>query len=615
MRSLCILRSPWGRHLLCRPSYIVKRQFSGRPESSNSDESEPTLIPKTPARTRFAPSPTGYLHIGSLRTALYNYLLAKKTGGQFLLRIEDTDQSRLVPDAEPRLYEDLKWAGLSWDEGPDIGGKYGPYKQSERLGIYKKHADQLINDDRAYRCFCSPEELDRVKALNLRNNTFTAYPGTCWHIPPEESAQRAADGEEHCVRFKCDHTPNVRDLVYGLYRKPPGTDEDFIIIKRDGYPTYHFANVVDDHLMEITHVIRGAEWLMSTPKHMALYEGFGWAPPRFAHVGLLTNKARQKLSKRQGDIDISSWRDKAILPIALLNYVALLGWSPPRESRGSKGSDVLDMEQMISQFHLGFTKGNVTINDKLNFLQRSHIQKLAEKEPQKLYDQLAPMIEAEIEKFEREREVNFMRQPASGLSNAETGPLLARAKPVNENDGAVVSRSYLQKVIALEVDQGSFLDMKTFFYRAQNLIWQMQDATYEEHLKTTARRPVSHKENVKEFDPDSDEAAAAEPRPVALLSDIVVKINELLFGIPEHEWTEVNIGQMLQPFLNSTESKLRDGWTPLGGHTLLRWILTAGKPGSGLFPSLELLGKEEALRRVEQARRNVRYQEIARGLL
>lgn len=215
-------------------------------------------LPKTPARTRFAPSPTGYLHLGSLRTALYNYLLAQATGGQFIIRLEDTDQARLVSDAEQVLYDDLRWAGLHWDEGPDKGGPFGPYKQSERLDLYTEHANSLLESGHAFRCFCSKEDLE----FNLQQATASGgaahYPGTCTHIEKGESDRRAANGEPHVVRFKSSEKPVAAlDLVYGNYKKAEHED-NFIIMKSDGFPTYHFANVVDDHFMKITHVIRGA---------------------------------------------------------------------------------------------------------------------------------------------------------------------------------------------------------------------------------------------------------------------------------------------------------------------------------------------------------------------
>ncbi|SPO02897.1 related to glutamyl-tRNA synthetase [Cephalotrichum gorgonifer] len=335
------------------------------------DRSHQYALPKTPARTRFAPSPTGYLHLGSLRTALYNYLLAKATGGQFILRLEDTDQTRIVGDAEKRLYEDLKWASLTWDEGPDIGGPAGPYRQSERLDKYRPYADQLIESGHAYRCFCSPEDLEAQKELAVAHNASTHYPGTCLAVSPEESADRAAKGEAHTVRFKGGPAPSFVDRVYGRYEKKEEED-DFILIKSDGFPTYHFANVVDDHLMEITHVIRGAEWLISTPKHVALYDAFGWTPPNFSHVGLLVDAAGRKLSKRNHDVDVSSYRVQGFLPSALNNWLVLLGWGT------TPGSELFPkMEELINKFTFKFTKGNIKVNpQKLESFQHKHVDHL-----------------------------------------------------------------------------------------------------------------------------------------------------------------------------------------------------------------------------------------------
>ncbi|KAK4217890.1 glutamyl-tRNA synthetase [Rhypophila decipiens] len=336
-------------------------------------------LPDTPCRTRFAPSPTGYLHLGSLRTALYNYLLAKATGGQFLLRIEDTDQTRLVPDAEKRLYDDLAWAGLTWDEGPDIpDGSYGPYRQSERLHIYDQHADQLIREGKAYRCFCSPEALEHHKQAAHARGEPTHYPGTCRSVSQQESDARAANGESFAVRFKSGDKPMViQDMVYGRYQKNE-REEDFIIRKRDGFPTYHFANVVDDRLMKITHVIRGAEWLISTPKHAEMYAAFGWEPPVFAHVGLLVDEKRHKLSKRDSGVDMSWYKERHILPDTLLNFALLLGWGRP----SSVKSDVMTLQDMIDNFTTKFSKGDIVVSlGKLSHLQNKHLRRLLDQEP------------------------------------------------------------------------------------------------------------------------------------------------------------------------------------------------------------------------------------------
>ncbi|KAK0615435.1 Glutamate--tRNA ligase [Lasiodiplodia hormozganensis] len=335
-----------------------------------------TELPDGPARTRFAPSPTGYLHLGSLRTALFNYLLAKRTGGQFLLRIEDTDQKRTVPDAEARLLEDLRWAGLEWDEGPEVGGPYGPYRQSERTALYQEHASKLLETGHAYRCFCTAERLNDLAQQRAQLGLPTDYDRKCAHIPKEEADDRAAKGEAHVVRLLVpDAYPAFFDHVYGMVGKgvKPATKkvddayDDPILLKSDGLPTYHLANVVDDHHMKITHVIRGTEWLPSTPRHVAMYQAFGWEPPSFAHVGLLVDKDGNKLSKRNMDIDVAAYRKQGFLPEAVNNFVVLQGWS----HRGRK--DAMSMQELIDTFTIKFTRGNTTVSEgKLNFLQHEH---------------------------------------------------------------------------------------------------------------------------------------------------------------------------------------------------------------------------------------------------
>lgn len=343
-------------------------------------------LPDYPARTRFAPSPTGYMHIGGLRTALFSYLLAKRTGGQFILRIEDTDQKRLVPDAVDRLCEDLCWAGLQWDEGPEVGGPYGPYQQSDRNDICQRHAELLLEGGCAYRCFCTPQT-SAAGAGSAAFVTSGCYQ-SCSHLPLPESRDRARSGEyAFTVRLKATSDARTRlypDLIYGNIKRlkrsaSTATDEnsvldgsDTILLKSDGTPTYHFANVVDDHLMKITHVIRGTEWMASTPLHYDLYNAFGWKPPVFAHVGLLLDRDKAKLSKRNADLalDVRGLRDDhGVLPETLCNFLALQGWSNPRKS------DVMTMDDLVENFDLKFTRGNtMVLMEKLWFLQKSHVQ-------------------------------------------------------------------------------------------------------------------------------------------------------------------------------------------------------------------------------------------------
>ncbi|KAF2180889.1 glutamyl-tRNA synthetase [Zopfia rhizophila CBS 207.26] len=361
---------------MCRSCLIrLSRASKGQRFASNKTKQQATAtLPSQPARTRFAPSPTGYLHLGSLRTALFNYLLAKRTGGQFLLRIEDTDQKRTIPDAEQRLFRDLRWAGLQWDEGPEVGGPYGPYKQSERSKLYQEHAQKLLDSGHGYRCFCSTARLNGLAESRHRLGLATDYDRTCASIPKEESDDRASKGEKHVIRLRVpDAYPQYKDLIYGNFkalkhgRRGEQAFEDPVLLKSDGLPTYHLANVVDDHHMKITHVIRGSEWMPSTPKHIAMYQAFGWTPPQFAHVGLLVDEQGNKLSKRNFDTDISAFREMEIFPETLTNFAALLGWSH------HETSDVMDLAKLIENFTLKFTKGNTTVTfGKLHFLQRRH---------------------------------------------------------------------------------------------------------------------------------------------------------------------------------------------------------------------------------------------------
>ncbi|KAF2799309.1 glutamyl-tRNA synthetase [Melanomma pulvis-pyrius CBS 109.77] len=372
--SFPLLLRPQLASYTCRSCLIRLSRASKRNLSVTFDSKKPkTSLPTTPARTRFAPSPTGYLHLGSLRTALFNYLLAKRTGGQFLLRIEDTDQKRTIPDAELRLFRDLRWAGLQWDEGPEVGGPYGPYKQSERSALYKEHAQHLLDSGNAYRCFCSTERLHKLAESRHRMGLATDYDRACASIPQEESDDRAYKHESHVVRLRMpDESPQYNDLIYGTFkplkqRRGEQSFEDPILLKSDGLPTYHLANVVDDHLMAITHVIRGSEWMPSTPKHIAMYNAFGWTPPQFAHVGLLVDEQGNKLSKRNFDTDISAFGEMEIFPETLTNFAALLGWSHHEKS------DVMDLDTLVKNFSMKFTRGNTTVTfGKLHFLQRKH---------------------------------------------------------------------------------------------------------------------------------------------------------------------------------------------------------------------------------------------------
>ena len=282
-------------------------------------------------RTRIAPSPTGDPHVGTAYVALFNYAWARKNGGQFILRIEDTDRERSNTTSERMIFESLHWLGLSWDEGPDVGGPHGPYRQSERFPIYREHAERLVATGAAYPCFCTKERLDALRDEQRAKKLpqATGYDGHCRTIPREEAAKRRVAGESHVIRLAMPREGEtvVADLLRGEIRIDNRLVDDQVLIKSDGYPTYHLANVVDDHLMEITHVIRAEEWISSLPKHAQLYRAFGWSEPVFCHLPLLRNADKSKISKRKNPVSLDYYRAAGFLPEALLNYLGTMGWS------------------------------------------------------------------------------------------------------------------------------------------------------------------------------------------------------------------------------------------------------------------------------------------------
>ena len=284
-------------------------------------------------RTRFAPSPTGYMHIGNLRTALFAYLIAKKQDGDFILRIEDTDQERYVEGAVDVIYDTLRVAGLNWDEGPDIGGPVGPYVQSERMGMFKSYAEKLVKTGHAYYCFCDKERLEEVRKIQEASHIAPMYDRHCRNLSPEEIQEKLDAGVPYVIRQKMplEGTTTFHDDIYGDVTVENSTLDDQILIKTDGMPTYNFANVVDDHLMGITHVIRGSEYLSSTPKYNLLYQAFGWDIPTYIHCPPVMKDAQNKLSKRNGDASYQDLVAKGYLTEAVLNYICLLGWSPRGE--------------------------------------------------------------------------------------------------------------------------------------------------------------------------------------------------------------------------------------------------------------------------------------------
>jgi len=339
-------------------------------------------------RLRFAPSPTGYLHVGGLRTALFCWLYARKNGGKFVFRLEDTDQKRIFEGAENQLISMLEWSGIEIDEGPKYGGKHGPYRQSERLDIYAQFIKLLLDEGNAYRCFCTAERLEKLRDEQRKKGNTPSYDGFCRNLSKSEGLRRAESGENYVVRMKIPEVPEtmvLHDLIRGTVSIETSQSEDQVIVKSDGFPTYHLAVVIDDYLMKITHVVRGEEWIPSFPKHLLLYRYFGWDPPQFAHLPLILNPDRSKLSKRKEDVAVEDFRNKGYLPESLVNFVAMLGWSPGEDK------EFFTLPGLIREFSFERVNksGAIFDQEKLKWMNQRYIQKL---ELDDLQQRLNPFI-------------------------------------------------------------------------------------------------------------------------------------------------------------------------------------------------------------------------------
>lgn len=339
-------------------------------------------------RTRMAPSPTGEIHVGSMAMLLKNYAFAKKHGGTFILRIEDTDQTREVPGAVERILRVVKAYGLTWDEGPDIGGPYAPYTQSERLPLYKQHAEQLVEQGQAYYCFCTRERLEKLREEQMANKQQPKYDGRCRALDPTEVTDRLAKNEPAVIRLKVPKNEqiNFTDLIRGEISVSGKDIDDQVLLKTDGFPTYHLAVVVDDNAMQISHILRGEEWISSTPKHVLLYKAFGWQPPIFAHVPIFLNPdGKGKMSKRKGEVSAQSFLDNGYLPEAMLNFFMLLGWGHPEQK------EVFSLDEYCKYFDPVDISSKSVVFDlvKLQWLNGVYIRTLSESV---LFEKLQPFI-------------------------------------------------------------------------------------------------------------------------------------------------------------------------------------------------------------------------------
>jgi glutamyl-tRNA synthetase len=365
-----------------------------------SDEKDSMTASDTtthPVRTRFAPSPTGFPHIGNYRTALYAWLLARHHGGQFVLRIEDTDRARYVPGSLEAIMEGLRWLGLTWDEGPDVGGAYGPYTQSERLDIYRERAEWLVEHGHAYYCYCTEERLEQLRAEQTARKEPTGYDRYCRHLSADERAAREAEGLRSVVRFAVPLEGETvwRDALRGEITVQNRTLDDMVLLKSDGYPTYNFANIVDDHLMAISHVIRGEEYIPSAPRYAQVYRAFGWEEPEYVHVGLILSTDRQKLSKRHGALPLLEYRDEGYLPEAVVNFLATLGWAYDGQT------DIFTLDEAVQAFTLERIGVSPSVFDRgrLDWMNGVYIRAL---KPEELVERALPFLLAGLPEDARE---------------------------------------------------------------------------------------------------------------------------------------------------------------------------------------------------------------------
>jgi len=416
---------------------------------------------------RFAPSPTGFLHVGGLRTALFNYLFAAKYNGKAILRIEDTDQNRKVEGAVENLMESLKWSGVQFDEGANIGGDYGPYIQSQRLAMYQKYANQMVREGKAYFCFCSAEKLSNIREEQLAKKLARPYDGRCQLLSQAEIQKRLDDNMPFVIRMKIPQDfeeYHVHDLIRGEVKFKTSQIDDQILIKSDGFPTYHMANVVDDYYMKITHVIRGEEWLPSTPKHIQLYEYLGWPVPQFAHLPLLLNPDKSKLSKRQGDVATEDYRKKGYLPEALINFVALLGWNTQDDQ------EIFSIDELKEKFSLERVgkAGAVFDVNKLKWMNQQYIK---EKTAEELYELVQPFLPRYAKKLDQEtltRILNIIKDSMVLLTDVDQKLDLFCNENPTLSDDALIATSQTEdaqkvyKALLNQLEQSDNLSSENF---------------------------------------------------------------------------------------------------------------------------------------------------------
>lgn len=494
-------------------------------------------------RTRFAPSPTGYLHVGGLRAALFGYLYAKQNEGDFLLRIEDTDQARYIAGSEKQIIDSLHWAGIIPDEGVmwsngklDQKGEYGPYIQSQRVDIYKKHAEQLVQQGKAYKCYCSAERIEKLREEQTLLKQPPRYDKRCLSLSENEKKVCEENGESYVIRFSMpeDGQTKWKDLVYKKMSFDNSTQEDFVIMKSDGFPTYNFANVIDDHLMQISHVTRGEEFLSSTPKHIALYLAFGWDVPQFAHLPLLLNKDRSKLSKRKNDVAVDKYIHKGYLPEAMINFLALLGWNP-KDDR-----EMFSLDELIKEFDFAKVNktGAVFDTEKLDWINGHYIREKSDKE---IYDLALPfLIEAKL-----------IEGSSGKYKNLLTG------KEISEEYIIGVVRLGKERMKKLEdiSELVHFLFVEIPEYDSDLLAWKKMEMSMVKDMLNLSLELISATENFE--------------------SQSIKKV-----FMDAIEAKDLKVGELLWPF---------------------RVALSGKKASPDPFDIAQLLGKELAIKRIEHA--------------
>lgn len=490
-------------------------------------------------RVRFAPSPTGYLHVGSLRTALYNYLFAKKQGGTYILRVEDTDQKRFVSGSMESLIGSLDGMGVGADEGVILEngvvtekGGFGPYEQSKRLSIYREYTEKLLEKNQAYYCFCTHERLEELRGEQAKNKQAPKYDKQCLSLSRDECQQKIAEHTPYVIRLNVTaERGDIRfeDLVRGTVSIHTKDVDDQVLMKSDGFPTYHLANVVDDHLMNITHVIRGEEWLPSTPKHVLLYEAFGWQAPVFAHLPLLLNADKSKLSKRQGDVAVEDYLKKGYLKEALLNFVALLGWNPGKGST----QEIFSLDELVQAFDFAqIHKGGAVFDlKKLDWMNAEYIKKLSIDE---LYDRIV--------------EGNFLVKD------------LIRNAPA-----AMQSEAYLKRVLTVERERLAKLSdigEHNLFFFATEPVYDIQKLNWKENTS-------------------------------AMTKEALERAYQILSDLNETDWLNQEIVEKI--LLEAAGDKKGDFLWPL------RFALTGADRSPSPAQVAWVLGKEESLIRLESA--------------